>query len=271
MLNARERRRKPLKIGISPRLSHPEAGAIGLQSKPLMYLEESVAYWVMSRDVMVFMVPVISRDAKLSRGDIKLRDYVDQLDGLVLQGGADLSPTSYGEDPLDPEWAGDKIRDDFERELLLECVDARKPVLGICRGAQLINVAFGGTLYQDIPSQHTPRHVERVLHRHEQDYDTHAHPITIEPGSGLAKLYPDGPKGNVVSIHHQAVRQLGRHIKVEARSAPDGLVEAIRLEADTYVFGVQWHPEFHRANDDSVLDCEPIREEFLAAARKRAR
>ena len=270
MLRARERRRKPLKIGISPRLSHPEAGAVGLQSKPLMYLEESVAYWVMSRDVMVFMVPVISRDAKLSRGDIKLKDYVDHLDGLVLQGGADLSPTSYGEDPLRPEWAGDKTRDDFERELLLECVEARKPVLGICRGAQLINVAFGGTLYQDIPSQHRPADTESVVHRHDEHYDSHAHPITIVPGSGLAKLYPQGAAGNVVSIHHQAVRQLGRHIKVEARADPDGLVEAIRLDADSYVFGVQWHPEFHRANDETVLDCAPILEEFLAAARRRA-
>lgn len=267
MLNARERRRKPLKIGISPRLSHPSAGAVGLQSKPLMYLEESVAYWVMSRDVMVFMVPVITRDAKLSRGDIRLKDYVDHLDGLVLQGGADLSPTSYGEDPLKPEWAGDKIRDDFERELLLEFVDARKPVLGICRGAQLINVAFGGTLYQDISSQHA----DAIVHVSDEAYDAHAHPISVVPGSKLAKLYPEGARGNVISIHHQAARVLGKHIRVEARSEPDGLPEAIRLDADTYVFGVQWHPEFHRPNDDSVMDCAPILEEFLGEARRRAR
>ncbi len=266
MLTARSRRRKPLKIGISPRLFHAEIGGAGLRSKSLMYLEESVAYWVMSRDVMVFMVPVISRDAKLSRGNIKLKDYAEHLDGLVLQGGADLSPTSYGEEPLDPEWAGDKTRDDFERELLLEFVDARKPVLGICRGLQLINVAFGGTLYQDIPSQHD----EAIVHRNEESYDAHAHPIEVVPGSGLARLYPNGATGHVISIHHQAARQLGRHIKVEARSVPDGLPEAIRLDADTYVFGVQWHPEFHRANDGGLMDCAPILEEFLAEARKRA-
>ena len=266
MLTARTRRRKPLKIGISPRLLHPEAGAVGLRSKSVMYLEESVAYWVMARDVMVFMVPVIAKGAMLSRGDIKLKDYVDHLDGLVLQGGADLSPASYGEEPLQPEWAGDKIRDDFERELLLEFVDARKPVLGICRGMQLINVAFGGTLYQDIPTQHA----DAIVHRHEESYDTHAHAIDIVPGSGLARLYPGETSGNVISIHHQAARKLGRDIVCEARSRPDGLPEAIRLDADTYVFGVQWHPEFHRANDPGLMDCALILEEFLAAARKRA-
>ena len=266
MLNARARRRKPLKIGISPRLSHPEAGAVGLHAKSVMYLEESVAYWVMSRDVIVFMVPVISRGAMLSRGDIRLKDYVEHLDGLVLQGGSDLSPTSYGEEPLKPEWSGDKTRDDFERELLLEFVDARKPVLGICRGAQLINVAFGGTLYQDIPTQHA----DAIVHWHQEDYDAHQHAIDIVPGSGLAKLYPGAPRANVISIHHQAARKLGRDIVVEARSEPDGLPEAIRLDADTYVFGVQWHPEFHRRNDKTVLDCAPILEEFLTAVRKRA-
>ncbi len=268
MLNARERRRKPLRIGITPRLSHPEAGAVGLGTKPLMYLEESVAYWVMSRSVVVFMLPAITREAKLSRSDIKLKDYVDQLDGLVLQGGADLSPTSYGEDPIEPAWAGDRIRDDFERELLLEFVDARKPVLGICRGAQLINVAFGGTLYQDIPSQHASQHDHDIVHRHDEDYDAHGHAISIVPGSGLAKLYPEGPGGDVISIHHQAVRQLGKHLRIEARSEPDGLVEAIRLDADSYVLGVQWHPEFHRQNDERVMDCAPILEEFLGAARR---
>ena len=108
------------------------------------------------------------------------------------------------------------------------------------------------------------------MHRHEEHYDAHGHAIAIVPGSGLAKLYPQGANGNVISIHHQAAHKLGRHIKVEARSEPDGLPEAIRLDADTYVFGVQWHPEFHRPNDATLMDCAPIREEFLAEARKRA-
>jgi gamma-glutamyl-gamma-aminobutyrate hydrolase PuuD len=266
MLAARSRRRKPLKIAISPRLFHPEPGAVGLRSKPVMYLEDSVAHWVMSRDVMVFMLPMVSRGALVSRGNLKLSDYVGQFDGLVLQGGADVSPTSYNEEAIKPEWNGDKVRDDFERELLMEFVEAGKPVLGICRGAQLINVAFGGTLYQDIELQYPGaiRHVDTAL------YDRYHHEIRFEAGSRLAKLYAGQESGQVTSIHHQAVRTLARDIVVEAWSVPDLVPEALRVEGAGYVFGVQWHPEFHHAGDAVLLDSSPILEDFLDAVRKAA-
>ena len=266
---ARTRVKKPLKIGISPRLFHPRPGAAGLLSKPIMYLEQSVAHWVMSRDVMVFMIPTIANEAMLSRSNIRLSDYADHLNGLVLQGGADLSPSSYGEEPLKPEWAGDKVRDDFELELLMEFVEADKPVLGICRGAQLINVAFGGTLYQDIASQHP----DAATHTDEVIYEHLRHEIRFERNSRLARLYPglapDQPL-QVNSLHHQGVRVLGKDMTVEAWSIPDNIPEAIRLNGDSYVFGVQWHPEFHRLDDASVLNCAPILEDFLAAVRKRS-
>ena len=88
----------PLKIGLSARIYHPQAGADGLQSKTLQYLEQSVAHWVMSRDVMVLMIPTVLGDGMINRSSIRLADYARYLDGLVLQGGADLSPRSYGED-----------------------------------------------------------------------------------------------------------------------------------------------------------------------------
>lgn len=264
----RTRHKKPLKIGISPRLFHPQPGATGLQSKPLMYLEQSVAHWVMSRDVMVSMIPTIAGDAMLLRSNIRLSDYAEHFDGLVLQGGADLNPASYSEEPLKPEWAGDKVRDEFELELLMEFIEARKPVLGICRGAQLINVAFGGSLYQDIPSQHP----QAITHVDEKLYEHLIHEIRFEKNSRLAKLYPDlKPETpiRVNSIHHQAARSIGKNISVEAWSVPDNIPEAIRANVDSYVFGVQWHPEFHRMDDASVLNCTPILEDFLAAVRKR--
>src|SRR4051812_30798788 len=128
---------RTLKIGLSARIYHPAPGSIGLQSKTLQYLEQSAAHWVMSRDVLVLMIPSVDKDGLIHRSNIRLSDYAKHLDGLVLQGGADITPQSYGEEPLDPQWAGDRERDAYEMELLHEFVEADRPVLGICRGAQL--------------------------------------------------------------------------------------------------------------------------------------
>jgi putative glutamine amidotransferase len=251
-----------LKIGVSARLFHPQPDAKGIQSKTLQYLEQSVAHWVMSRDVLVFMVPTVDKDGLIHRSEVRLADYARVLDGLVLQGGADVSPSSYGETPLSAQWAGDRLRDVYEMELVHEFIEAGKPILGICRGAQLINVAFGGTLYQDIPSQLPGSQV------HVNDsYEKHRHEIRFEPGSGLARLYRGVQTPTVTSIHHQSIRTLGRGLRVEAWSEPDGVVEAIRANGKSYVFAVQWHPEFHHPGDAATLDSAPILEEFLEAAR----
>ena len=251
-----------LKIGVSPRIFHPEPDAKGLHSKTLQYLEQSVAHWVMSRDVLVFMVPTVDKEGLLHRSNIRVADYARVLDGLVLQGGADVSPSTYGEDALSPEWAGDRLRDVYEIELVHEFIEAGKPVLGICRGAQLINVALGGTLYQDIPSQLAQSGVHRT-----EDYEKHRHQVRFEPGSRLARLYPGVKEAVVSSIHHQSIKALGRGLRVEAWSEPDAVVEAIRGEGKSYLFGVQWHPEFHYPGDQGALDSGPILEEFLRAAR----
>ena len=252
----------PLRIGMSARLFHPRPDATGLQSKRMQYLEQSVAHWVMSRDVLVFMVPTVDKDSLFHRSNIRVGDYARVLDGLVLQGGADVSPLTYGEEPLDAEWAGDRLRDVYEIELLHEFVEAGKPVLGICRGAQLINVAFGGTLYQDIGTQlpEAQAHVTAA-------YEKNLHEMRIEPGTGLARLYPGVERARINSIHHQAIKALGRNLRVEARSEPDGLIEAVRGSGKSYVFAVQWHPEFHVPGDGSLLDSAPILDEFLLAAR----
>jgi putative glutamine amidotransferase len=251
-----------LKIGVSARLFHPQPDAKGIQSKTLQYLEQSIAHWVMSRDVLVFMVPTVDKDGLLHRSEVRLADYARALDGLVLQGGSDVSPSTYGETPLAPQWSGDRLRDVYEMELVHEFIEAGKPVLGICRGAQLINVAFGGTLYQDIPTQVAEAQV------HVTDaYERHRHDVRFEPGSGLARLYRGVENPVVTSIHHQSVKALGRGLRVEAWSEPDGVVEAIRGTGKSYVLAVQWHPEFHHPGDKTVLNSAPILEEFLEAAR----
>ena len=254
---------RTLRIGVSARIFHPEPGAQGLRGKTLQYLEESIAHWVMSRDVIVFMIPTVGHQGMLHPSNIRLRDYAKHLDGLLLQGGADVSPQTYAESAARPEWPGDRVRDMYELELLHEFIESGKPVLGVCRGCQLINVAFGGTLYQDIATDVPTAGVHVSEH-----YDQHRHAVTFPEGSSLASMFPGRREAIVNSIHHQAVRTLGRDLTVEAVSAGDGLIEAVRYRRAPFVVGVQWHPEFHRAGGAELLDCTPLLDAFLRSARE---
>jgi putative glutamine amidotransferase len=254
---------RTLRIGVSARIFHPEPGAQGLRGKTLQYLEESIAHWVMSRDVIVFMIPTVGHQGMLHPSNIRLRDYAKHLDGLLLQGGADVSPQTYAEVSPRPEWPGDRVRDMYELELLHEFVESGKPVLGVCRGCQLINVAFGGTLYQDIATDVPTADVHVSEH-----YDQHRHSVHFPEGSTFSSMFPGRREAIVNSIHHQAVKNLGRDLTVEAVSAGDGLIEAVRYRRAPFVVGVQWHPEFHRAGGPEMLDCTPLLDTFLRSARE---
>ena len=201
------------------------------------------------------------------RRPLRIRQYVDVLDGLVLQGGADMSPQSYGETPLDPRWSGDEVRDAYEIELFHEFVTQGKPVFGICRGHQVINVALGGSLFQDIPTQRPGP----AVHRDEARSDQCFHDVRVLPGSWLARLYPGVDTTRVNTVHHQAVNRLGEGLVVEAVGADDGVVEAIRWEGHSFVVGVQWHPEWMNPGDPALLEGEPLRRAFLAACEERRR
>jgi putative glutamine amidotransferase len=254
---------RTLRIGVSARIFHPEPGARGLRGKTLQYLEESVAHWVMSRDVMVFMIPTVGHQGMLHPSNIRLRDYAKHLDGLLLQGGADVSPQTYAATETLAEWPGDRVRDMYELELLYEFIESGKPVLGVCRGCQLINVAFGGTLYQDIATEVPTAGIHVNEH-----YDQHRHAVRFPEGSTLLNMFPGRQEAVVNSIHHQAVKALGRDLNVEAVSAADGLIEAVRYRRSPFVVGVQWHPEFHRAGGPELLDCTPLLDAFLRTARE---
>jgi putative glutamine amidotransferase len=258
---------KPLLIGVSARIYYPGSPVLdlgGVWTKTLHYLEQSVAHWVMSPRVLAVMIPAVESDSLVQRSDLSLRGYAEALDGLLLQGGNDIAPETYGETPLAPDWHGDRVRDGYELDLLDRFVKAGKPVLGICRGCQLINVAFGGTLYQDIATQVPGAQRHRDLEHYERQF----HPLQIVPGTRLAELYGGQPAAAVNSIHHQAVKVLGRELTVEAHAA-DGLAEALRWRGPGYVFGMQWHPEFMAldALHEHQLDGGPILRDFLAAAR----
>ncbi|MBX3606078.1 MAG: type 1 glutamine amidotransferase [Piscinibacter sp.] len=252
----------PLRIGLSARLLHAPPAELGFRNKTLQYLEQSIAHWIMGHGALALMLPTLGFDAEVSRRKVSVKQYVDLLDGLVLQGGADVSPSRYGQEPLRPEWGGDPVRDRYEIELLEGFLASGKPVLGICRGSQLLNVAFGGTLFQDIPTQRAQSrdHVDAQL------YDRLSHEVVFEPGSRLGEVYSGVPGGLVTSIHHQAVDKLGADLTVEARSTEDGVVEAIRARGSGFVAGVQWHPEFHAVNP-ALLSGDPLMTAFLQAAR----
>ncbi len=238
-----------LKIGLSACFFHADPMRPLFKGKTLLYLEQSLARWVMAEDALVYMIPSPAPDSPVT-----LADLASELDGLVLQGGSDVSPKSYGETPLKPEWEGDHMRDQYEIALLNEFRKREKPVLGICRGAQLMNVAFGGTLYQDIKTQ-VPTVVE---HRNWDIYDRNFHELKLLRGTMT----------RVNSIHHQAIKDLGKNLMAVAWSQPDNLVEAIRAEEGPYCLAVQWHPEFQDPKDSSLYDGRVFLREFLKASEK---
>ncbi len=182
--------------------------------------------------------------------------YLESLDALLLPGGADIPPSEYGEAPHPTVEILDDRRLEFEKRLGRAWIDRTdKPLLGICLGSQWINVLHGGSLIQDIPSE------TGVNHR-----DTR-HPVAIETDSRLGRIY--GESGfEVNSWHHQAVRALGRDLRVAARS-PDGIIEATETtDASRFLIGVQWHPE---KMPDDPRQAKLLRAFVAAAAERKAR
>ena len=257
---------KPLLIGVSARIYYPGTpgvNVVGVFTKTLHYLEQSVAHWVLSGHAMAVMIPAVTADSIVTRTDLNLDDYAAALDGLVLQGGTDVAPESYGETALHADWQGDLVRDRYEIELIDAFVRAGKPVFGICRGLQLLNVMHGGTLLQDITTQRP----EARAHREPGRYERHFHEVEFVPGTRLAQLYPGVSRATANSIHHQGVKDLAPDFVVEARCPEDGMIEAVRRRGPGYVAAVQWHPEFHDPADPVTLDDAPILADFLDAAR----
>lgn len=175
----------------------------------------------------------------LQMSDATLRGIFERLDGLFLPGGEDIDPSNYGAERHPQLGAPDKERDRTELFLTRWALEAGMPVLGVCRGVQMINVSCGGTLYQDLHSQRPD------LAKHDYFPPTYeryrvTHQVAIEPDSRLARAL--GTVHEVNSMHHQGIDQLGAGLRVVAR-AEDDLPEAVELPLLPFVVGVQWHPE----------------------------
>jgi putative glutamine amidotransferase len=173
------------------------------------------------------------------------RDLLVRLDGLLLSGGNDVDPALYGEKSLSSTVIVERERDDLEIPLARFAVEREMPVFGICRGMQLLNVALGGTLYQDIATQR-PDALKHDHHSYEGPRDARAHSIHVASGSRLAEIV--GPTTHVNSFHHQALKDLAPGL-LSTAVAEDGLLEAVELPNHPFALAVQYHPEELVASD----------------------
>ena len=182
------------------------------------------------------MLPLTAEEAELRR-------LVETLDGFLIAGGQDVCPSVYGEEqkPTCAETCPE--RDAMETALLRLLWEVDKPVFGICRGLQMLNAYLGGTLYQDLLTEHP----SETNHRMAAPYDRAEHPVTLKKDAPLYALLGQETIG-VNSCHHQAIRQLAPHLLPMA-IAPDGLIEAVCAPEKRFVWAVQWHPEFFWKKD----------------------
>ena len=188
------------------------------------------------------MIPLLHEDPTV------LHEVYERLDGLLLAGGVDMDPGTYGE-PAHPRLGKtDHARDTAELMLVQWAIVDRKPVLGLCRGHQVLNVALGGTLWQDIAVQ-VPAAIKHDCFPNDgYPRDFLAHEVCIEAGSRLSSAFGTSPVP-VNSMHHQAVKVVAPTLRASARS-PDGMVEAIESGTDHFLVGVQWHPEIFEDRDE---------------------
>ncbi len=229
------------------------------------------ASWVMSQRYFLaataagavpWMIPLLDGDRAT------LREIYDRLDGVFLPGGVDMDPCTFGEAMLPACGQIDPARDRVEIQLARWAIEERKPVLGVCRGIQVINVALGGTLYQDIASQRAGAIKHDYFPTAGSSYgrDYVAHDVALAEGSRLRTAFERTAVG-VNSMHHQGIRDLAPRL-VAAATAPDGLIEGVESADDQFLVGVQWHPEVFEATDRAT---RRLFENFVAASAARER
>ena len=212
-----------------------------------LYDAEKQSYWMLPGYMQALeeclSIPVM---LPLTQDKTELLYFIRECDGLLLPGGQDVDPALYGEAPRPGYGELCPARDRMEALLLDAAFRLDKPVLGICRGLQFLNVHTGGTLYQDLPGEHPG-----LDHRMERPYNRPAHRVTIAHDSPLYEIV-GGSSYEVNSCHHQAVKELSPRLRAAAVSE-DGLIEAAWMPDKHFILGVQWHPEFIYREDPKSL------------------
>ncbi len=201
--------------------------------------EKKESYWMLPGYLKALeeagAIPLV---LPLTEDEEILNQIINDIDGLLLTGGHDISPSIYNEEVYENAGVACVERDTSEILLIRKAIEKNMPLLGICRGIQLLNAVLGGTLYQDLPSQYN----SEISHQMTKPYDRAVHNVTILPETLLSEIIPSGEIG-VNSYHHQAIKDLASSLKVAAISE-DKLVEAVYIPTQKFALAVQWHPEF---------------------------
>ncbi|MFR1518909.1 MAG: gamma-glutamyl-gamma-aminobutyrate hydrolase family protein [Clostridia bacterium] len=190
-----------------------------------------------------------------------MRQLALQCDAFLFTGGIDPDPALYGEETLNDTVQISKCRDTLEFPLFQIALELDKPILGICRGIQVLNVVLGGTLYQDLPAQMPG---SPVCHRQKAGYPEDGHFVNLAAGTPIAEIFGE-KRVFVNTYHHQAIKALAPELLLMA-AADDGIAEAVCMKERPYVFGVQWHPELIYEKNRG---CGRIFDYFLACARQK--
>lgn len=203
-----------------------------------LWIAPEYLQWIELAGAVPFLLPMAAREDDLF---LLLR----RCDGILLTGGHDVDPSYYGAVRAEACGPACLHRDEMEFSILRYCMEHRKPVFGICRGLQVINVFFGGTLWQDLPSERPAD----TQHGMQPPYDRAVHKVQAIEGTGMGAIL-GRTVYSVNSLHHQAVRDLAPGLRCTALSE-DGLVEAVEYPQLPFCMAVQWHPEYLRDTEDS--------------------
>ena len=204
-------------------------------------------------------LPLVLAPGKTEDAPARAAEYLDRVQALVLSGGADIDPARYGEARHPTVKRVFPERDAFELALCREALRRDLPMLAICRGHQLLNVATGGTLFQDIASQ-----VEAAaVHDPDQERWERCHDVALLPGTRLRHILGQ-ERIAVNSFHHQAVKEMGQGLVLSARGCDDGVIEGMEMPDHKFTIGVQWHPE---AFWDQPQGFQPLFQALVTAAR----